>query len=74
MNGSQGFPNPNNETLQLDTTIEGTHKLVQPCLAIAVNHKSVATATSPLPSDEVPNASQRGTKSEVAHNWAFGET
>ena len=26
-------------------------------------------ATSPLPSEGVPNASERGTKSDVAHKW-----
>ena len=44
MNGAQGFPNPNNETLQLCTTIEGTHKPVQPFFVIALDHKNVATA------------------------------
>ena len=35
-----------NETLQPDTTIGGTHKLMQPFFVITVNHKSVATAPS----------------------------
>ena len=42
MNGAQGFLNPNNETLRLDTTIEGTHKPMQPSFVIAMNHKRVA--------------------------------
>ena len=46
MNGAQGFPNPDNETLQPDTTIEGTHNLVQPFFVITINHKSVVTAPS----------------------------
>ena len=46
MNGAQGFPNPNNETVQPDMTIKGTHKPVRPSFVIAVNHKSVATAPS----------------------------
>ena len=46
MNGAQGFLNLNNETLQPDTPIKGTRKPVQPLIAIAINHKSVATAPS----------------------------
>ena len=44
MKGAQGFRDPNDETLQPDTAIEGTHKLVQPSFVIAINHKIVATA------------------------------
>ena len=46
MNGAQGFPNPNNETLQPNTTIEGTHKRVQPFFVIAMKHKRRVTARS----------------------------
>ena len=43
-NGAQGFPNPNNETLQPDMTIKGTHKPMQPLFVIAIDHKNVETA------------------------------
>ena len=46
MSGAQGFPNPNSEKLQPDTTIQGTHTLVQPFLVIGINHKNVVTAPS----------------------------
>ena len=45
-NRAQGFPTPNNETLQLDTTIKGTHKPMQRIVVIAIDHKSVAMVPS----------------------------
>ena len=44
MNAAQGFPNPNNESLQLDMTIEGIHKPAHPFSVIAINHKNVVRA------------------------------
>ena len=79
MNGAEGFPNPNNETLQPNTTIEGTPKPVQPFFVIAVNHKSVATETKSVVAHKwawwlynpcclgAPNASEQRTNSAVAH-------